>query len=105
MRIPAVLMPQMVDIRAFKVQTPSGPTSEDWKTVRASVDDTEVLIKTASGEEVVSTSVVMVDQENFAADGSEVIVWKGTPRERTWKVVKATYGDDPYCPYALLRVG
>lgn len=101
MRIPAILLPHTIDIRTSE-QTATGPVFGDWVTVRANVDDTEVL--SAGGSTILSSATIDVDPENYAATGSQVLLWKGTPRERTAKVDKATYAADPYFPYAVLRV-
>lgn len=102
MRLPAALLPHTIDIRSAS-QTATGPVFGDWKTVRASVDDAEVL--SADGSTVISSATVMVDPENYAATESQVMLWKGTDRERTAKVKNASYNADPYFPSAVMRLG
>lgn len=46
-----------------------------------------------AGQEIVSTTAVVLLPENDVIPRAKVTVWAGTPRERTSEVIDSAYGD------------
>lgn len=88
-RIPDMLMTHHVTLQRFVGSTPVGDTFADPVTVRASVEDVNELVIDGNGQEVVSSTKVFLDVENWVPAGSLVTVWAGQPQERTAKVITA----------------
>lgn len=92
-------LPHTVDIERM---TGAGPEGETWETVTgrpAYVEQKSRLVvdrrstSPTAGQEITSTTFVVLLPEDDAAPGSLVTVWKGTPRERTSAVIDSAYFD------------
>lgn len=98
-RIPNMFLPHRIDIRAVNpVGTSQGASFQPVKpNVRAQVLDkvTMVVDQRSSSEtfsqSIASSSTIVVQPEEYVEPGSEIVVWKGTPQERSMHVVAAGY--------------
>jgi len=89
-----------VEIKRFLHETATG---EAWDTpdtdVPAYVEQKTRLVvdrrstSATAGQQVTSTTLVVVMLEHDAQPRAQVTVWKGTPRERTSEVIDSAYFD------------
>jgi hypothetical protein len=104
MRIPDMLMPHTVDLQAKTGTTATGTKWAAPVTVRASIEDTQELIRDLLGNEVVSSTTVFVDPENVIPAGSKVTVWKGLPNQRTALVLAVSSPSNTYLSHCKLKL-
>jgi len=104
MRIPSRLMSHKVTLQAFTGSTPIGESYADPVKVRASVEDVNEIVTNSQGQEVVSSTRVFLDLENWVPAGSLVTVWAGMPQERTAKVITAATFQNAYLGNVELRL-
>lgn len=98
-------LPHEVDIAAPAGVTGAGQT---WGTpitgIPAYVEQKTRLVvdrraeSPTKGQEITSTTFVVLLPENDTAPGSKVTVWKGTQRERTSEVIDSAGFDYPRTP-------
>jgi hypothetical protein len=100
--IPAFLTPHTVTVRPL---TGSGGMGAVYGSpvadIPALVVEGAQLVRSPSGEEVVSQAQVSVHFDVEAPPGSEVTVWAGTAKERTSTVITASGGPHPTLPSFL----
>lgn len=69
---------------------PDGPIEQDPITVeRAYIDETDTLVRDATGAERVSTATVYMPLKYWAAAGTKVTIWVGTDQERDSTAISA----------------
>lgn len=95
MQLPAALLPHTVTVHPYAGTGPYGDVFGDPVVVRGFVEDGRRLVVSASGEEVVSETTVYTGPDLVVPVGSTVTVWRGTPQERTARVITATRHDHP----------
>ena len=83
-----------------------GSTAGTARDSVAEVTDEQRLVRSADGEEVVSSTQVTVPLEPPVAHGALVTVWPGTSRERTATVlvVETIYDDPPLPSFQVLSL-
>jgi hypothetical protein len=95
-RIPAVLLPHTITVRPYLGTGPYGDVFGDPVIVRRTfVEDRRRLVRTATGEEVISETTVRTRPREHIPIGSQVTVWHGTPHERTARVITTNLFDHP----------
>ena len=98
-------LPHMVDVKVLLGESAEGEQWSDWvENVPAYVEQKAKLVidrrstSPTAGQEITSTTFVVVLHENDLAPRSLVKVWKGTPRERTSEVVASDFYSYPKAP-------
>lgn len=91
-------MRHTVLLEPFLASTPTGDTFGPPQRVRAAVDDKRRIVRSATGEEAVSNTRVVLDPVNDPPDGSFITVWVGMKRERRAKVISSEYLEDKQMP-------
>jgi hypothetical protein len=99
-----MLMPHKVTLEKYAGASPVGDVYADPVTVRASVEDVNELVTNSDGQEVVSSTRVFIDPENWVPAGSRVTVWVGAPQERTAKVITAATFQNAFLGNVELRL-
>jgi hypothetical protein len=95
-QIPAVLLPHSITVRVYLGTGPYGDVFGDPVVIRrVFVEDGRRLVRTATGEEVISETTVRARPREHIPIGSQVTVWQGTPHERTGRVITANLFDHP----------
>ncbi|MGH3863577.1 hypothetical protein [Actinokineospora sp.] len=96
MRLPAVLLPHTITVRRYLGTGPYGDQHADPVTIRRTfVEDRRRIVRSATGEEVISETTVRARPGERIPVGSLVTVWAGTPTERTGRVITANLFDHP----------
>ncbi|SDD86630.1 hypothetical protein [Actinokineospora iranica] len=96
LKIPAVLLPHTITLRPFIGTGPYGDVHGDPVVIRrAFVEDRRRLVRSTTGEEVVSETTVRTRPREHIPVGSLVTVWAETPHERTARVIIAALFDHP----------
>lgn len=85
--LPAYFLPHRVRVRAFRGSGSLGPVFDPPVEVPAFADDERKLVRSRTGQEVVSSSSVVVDFGRDVPEGSLVTVWPGTVGEREARVI------------------
>ena len=106
MRIPDSVLEHRIAVRRRQaVGSSSGPRYDAEVTgVHALVVDKAELVLDARrdsetrGQQILSSSQVLVQPEDYVAPGSLVTVWKGKPMERTAEVVASAYLEHSKAP-------
>jgi len=98
-------LPHRVDVKLFLGDTGRGEKWSEWITdVPAYVEQKTRLVvdrratSATVGQEVTSTTFVVVLHENELLPRTQVKVWKGTPRERTSEVIDGSFYSYPRAP-------
>ena len=96
MQIPLVLLPHAITVRPYLGTGPYGDTWGDPIVIqRTYVEDRRRLVRSATGEEVISETTVRTRPREHIPIGSKVTVWQDTPHERTARVITANLFDHP----------
>lgn len=96
MQIPAVLLPHTITVYAYLGAGPYGDVWGDPVVVRrVYVEDRRRLVRSPTGEELVSETTVRTRPNVRIPIGSKVIVWQGTPGERTTRVITVGHYNHP----------
>ncbi|WP_424183850.1 hypothetical protein ACOBQX_17985 [Actinokineospora sp. G85] len=96
MQIPAVLLPHTITLRRYLGTGPYGDVHADPVLVRrVFVEDRRRLVRSSTGEEVISETTVRTRPGVYVPVGSLVTVWAGTPHERTARVIITNLFDHP----------
>lgn len=96
MRIPTVLLPHTVTVRPYLGIGPYGEVFGDPVVVRRTfVEDRRRLVRSSTGEEVVSETTVRARPQVHIPVGSLVTVWAGTSAERTARALTSARYDHP----------
>ena len=96
LQVPAVLLPHAVIIRHYLGTGPYGDQHADPITVRrVFVEDRRRLVRSSTGEEVISETTVRARPGERIPVGSLVTVWAGTPNERAGRVITSNLFDHP----------
>lgn len=97
--IPAYLTPNKVTVAAFEGMGGDGEIYADPQPdVPAMVEEGATLVRSATGEETVSSARVHCAFAVVAPPGSKVTVWPDTAKERTGLVISLAGGDHPTLP-------
>ena len=98
-------LPHMVDVKVLQGESAEGEVWSDWiLDVPAYVEQKAKLVidrrstSPTAGQEITSSTFVVVLHENDLAPRSLVKVWKGTARERTSEVVASDFYSYPRAP-------
>lgn len=97
-------LPHRVMIRRLLGEGAEGDIWSDPVTVPAYVEQKARLVvdrrstSPTSGQEITSSTTLVVFLKDDALPRSRVTVWAGTPRERTSEVIASAYGDYPGAP-------
>lgn len=98
-------LPHLVDVKVLLGESAEGEVWSDWiLNVPAYVEQKAKLVidrrstSPTAGQEITSTTFVVVLHKNDLVPRSQVKVWKGTARERTSEVVTSDYYDYPRAP-------
>lgn len=104
-RLRARNLPHLVDVRVLLGESAEGESWSDWVLdVPAYVEQKTRLVvdrrstSPTAGQEITSTTFVVVLHANDVAPRSQVKVWKGTTRERVSEVIDSSYFDYPRAP-------
>ncbi|GAA3730114.1 hypothetical protein GCM10022239_03400 [Leifsonia bigeumensis] len=104
-RLRAKHLPHLVDVKVLLGETSEGESWSDWiEDVPAYVEQKSKLVvdrrstSPTAGQEVTSSTFVVVLHDNDLSPRSMVKVWKDTPRERTSEVVTSDYFSYPRAP-------
>lgn len=96
MQIPAVLLPHTITVRPYLGTGPYGDVHGDPVVIRRTfVEDRRRLVRSSTGDEVVSETTVRTRPRERIPVGSLVTVWASTPHERTARVITANLFDHP----------
>ncbi|MEU4444895.1 hypothetical protein AB0K14_03220 [Actinosynnema sp. NPDC050801] len=96
MQIPAVLLPHTITVRPYLGTGPYDDVYGDPVVIRRTfVEDRRRLVRSSTGEEVISETTVRARPREHIPVGSLVTVWAGTPHERTAHVITANLFDHP----------
>jgi hypothetical protein len=96
MQIPAVLLPHTITVRPYLGTGSYGDAYGDPVIVRRTyVEDRRRLVRSTTGEEVISETTVRTRPVEHIPIGSHVTVWQGTPHERTGRVITVNLFDHP----------
>ncbi len=96
MQIPAVLLPHTITVRPYLGTGPYGDIHGDPVVIRRTfVEDRRRLVRSTSGEEVVSETTVRTRPSEHIPVGSLVTVWAGTPQQRIALVITTNLFDHP----------
>ncbi|GGM65191.1 hypothetical protein GCM10012275_39670 [Longimycelium tulufanense] len=102
MQIPTALLPHTITVRPYLGTGPYGDVFGDPVTIRrAYVEDRRQLVRSPTGEEVISETTVRTQPGVHIPIGSKVTVWHGTPHERTARVITANRFNHPSAPAHL----
>lgn len=92
-------LPHRIDLRPVLGETAEGVVYGEWETdIPAVVQQKSKLVidrRTTSettGKQVTATTQIVILPTHDPAPGTEVKVWKGTPRERTSTVLDSALG-------------
>lgn len=98
-------LPHLVDVKVLLGETSEGESWSDWIVdVPAYVEQKARLVvdrrstSPTMGQEITSSTFVVVLHENDVAPRSQVKVWKGTTRERVSEVIDSSYFSYPKAP-------
>jgi hypothetical protein len=91
----AALLPHTITVRPFLGSGPYGDVYGDPIVHQAFVEDRRSLVVSASGEEVTSETTVYTGPDAGVPVSSQVIVWSGTPYERTARVITTSRYEHP----------
>jgi len=98
-------LPHLVDVKTLLGESAEGEVWSAWVlNVPAYVEQKSKLVvdrrstSTTVGQEITSTTFVVVLHANDLVPRSMVKVWKDTPRERTSEVITSEYFDYPRAP-------
>ncbi|MEU5847440.1 hypothetical protein [Saccharopolyspora shandongensis] len=98
MRIPAVLLPHTITVQPYLGTGAYGEQLGDPDTVRAQVEDSRRLVRSTTGEELVSSTTVRTRLDVHVPPGSLVTVWPGAPHARTARVITVDRFEHPGTP-------
>lgn len=91
-----MLLPHSIIVRPYLGTGPYGDVFGDPVVVRrVFVEDRRRLVRSTTGEEVISETTVRTRPQVHIPIGSQVTVWPGTPHERTARVITANRFDHP----------
>lgn len=105
MRVPKRLMPhkRLVSYKPKLGSGGLGPVYGDEVICeRAAISDTRKLVRNSDGQEVVSSTQVVLDPEHQLPAGSLVTVWRGRAREREALLISESFGEFPKLPSLVL---
>jgi len=98
-------LPHRVDVKTLLGESAEGEVWSDWVLdVPAYVEQKSKLVvdrrstSTTMGQEITSTTFVVVLHANDLVPRSMVKVWKGTARERTSEVIDSSFYSYPRTP-------
>ncbi len=95
--------PHAVTVRDYQEGAGEGPSFGRPRPLNAEVKDEQRLIRTATGEQAVSSSTVTVPLNSAVAPGSRVTMWAGTSAEREASVIAvARHENDEFLPSHLI---
>ena len=95
-QVPAVLLPHTITVRPLVGTGPYGEVFGDPVIVRRTfVEDRRQLVRSSTGEEVVSETTVRARPHVHIPVGSLVTVWASTPAERTARALSTARYDHP----------
>ncbi len=103
----AFFYPHTVHVRDIGAGPGLGESFGPSRALAAEVKDEQQLVRTADGEEVVSSTQVTVELDANVAPGSLVTVWKGTTAEReatVLAVARDDNGDSPLDSHLVLSL-
>jgi hypothetical protein len=93
--IPDWMMPHQVQVEAYQGDSGYGDVYRPKMPVRCAVDDRRTLVRSRSGEEVVSETTIrcrLMHETKFRLD-SRVTLWPGTTRQRITYVLQTSARD------------
>jgi hypothetical protein len=95
-QLPAVFLPHSIIVRRYVGTGPYGDVFADPVIVRrAFVEDRRRLVRSATGEELISETTVRTRPGEHIPVGSKVTVWQGTSHERTAVVITTNRYNHP----------
>lgn len=98
MRIPSLLLPHRVSIQPYQGTGAYGEQHGPPVTVQAQVEDSRRLLRSTTGEELISSTTVRTRLDVHAPPGSLVTVWPNTLHERTARVIIISRFEHPGAP-------
>lgn len=88
MQIPAALLPHSIIVHPYLGTGPYGDVHGDPIVMhRTFVEDRRRLVRTPTGEDALSETIVRTRSHEHISIGSLVTVWAATPHERTGRVL------------------
>lgn len=87
--------PHRITVRDYTAGAGDGPGYGKPRDLIAEVKDEQRLVRTADGDEAVSSSTVTVPLDAEVAPGSMVTVWAGTSAEREATVIAVARDENP----------
>lgn len=104
-RLPARMMPhkRLISYRPLLGNGTYGPQYGDEVVCeRGAISDRRKYVRDRMGAERISESRIALDlPDHDVPDGSEVTIWRGTPRERTTTAIVTSVADWPRLPHFI----